>query len=148
MKRTERMSRVADVADARADQALLQFAEQQRRVAMGEERLAELRRFRDEYADIFNGGSAVGVLQLLNHRHFLQRLNEAITFQSHQLESYRANLHQEHVRVREAHNRAKALDTIVQRLSKQDQRALDRVEQAQADERTQSQYSTLLWTEE
>ncbi len=148
MKRTERMSRVADVADARADQARLQFAEQQRRVAMGEEKLAELQRFRDEYADLFSAGNEVGVLQLLNHRQFLQRLNEAITFQSHQLESYRSNLTREHVRVREAHSRAKALENIVQRLNKQDQQAVERVEQAQSDERTLNQYSTLLWSDE
>ena len=110
-------------------------------------RLTELCRFRDEYANLLTEGKEVDVLQLLNHRQFLQRLNEAIAFQTHQVESYRTHLVQKNLHLREAHGRAKALENVAKRMSTQDQHAKDRHEQAQTEDFIQGKNSEL-WSKE
>ncbi len=142
------MNLVAEFAEGRVDEARLKCVEQQRLVTQEETRLSELCRFRDEYASGLNSGKEIDVLQLLNHRQFLQKLNEAIAFQSSQIQSFQTNLTQKTVHLRQAHSRAKALENVVKRLSIKDQNSKDRQEQAQMDDFNQSKNFSAFWTED
>lgn len=134
-RRTDTMGKAAELAGEHAGSAGRRLAEQQQLLASGEAQLRELETFRDEYAGTLRGG--VDVRALLNHRQFLQRINEAIEHQRGVVQRQREALEQERIRWLAAHSRAKALESVAQRFQDADRRADERREQAQADERTQ-----------
>lgn len=144
-RRTDSMGKAAELAGERAGSAGRRLAEQQQLLASGEAQLKELECFRDEYAGTMHGG--VDVRQLLNHRQFLQRINEAIEHQRSVVQRQREALEQERIRWLAARSRAKALDSVAQRFQDADRRADERSEQAQADERTQRPQAKP-WSEE
>ncbi len=55
MTRLEKFSRVAEIAEKRAEVATVKLAERVRGVASGEAQLTELHRFRNEYASVPGG---------------------------------------------------------------------------------------------
>lgn len=133
MTRVERMNKVADMAGERKDEATLKLADRLRHVDAEESQLADLHRFREEY--IGSDSAATNVAALVNRRRFLDRINEAITFQLAQIERQRRLLEEERKSFREIQAHSQALGKVVQRLT-DDQRAHeDRAEQGESDER-------------
>lgn len=110
------------------------LAEHQQRVAKAEEQLAELRRYRDEYAQT---GGGVTVSALLNRRQFVERIDTVITQQINDVARLQRQL--EHVRSqwRDAHAREQALGSVIDRYREQERKVEERREQAEIDERMQ-----------
>lgn len=110
------------------------LAEQQQRVAKAEAQLAELRRYREEYAETAGG---VTVSALLNRRQFVERIDNVIAQQINEVARQQRQL--EHVRGqwRDAHAREQALGSVIDRYREQERKVEERREQAEIDERMQ-----------
>ncbi|WP_440224673.1 flagellar export protein FliJ [Dokdonella sp. MW10] len=133
MTRVGRMTQLADLAGDRTDEATRKLAERMRGVEGEEAQLAELERFRAEYLDA--EPAATNVAALVNRRRFLDRINEAITFQHAQIARQKRLLEEERKRFLQVQAQSKALDNVVQRLTDEQRRVEDRHDQGEADER-------------
>jgi len=137
MTRLEKFSRVAEIAEKRAEVATVKLAERVRGVASGEAQLTELHRFRNEYASVPGGDASLQIAELLNRHRFLGRVDEAIAFQRAEVERQQRLLAQEQVNCGRVRAKARALDKAVRRIGNDEARKQDRFEQSQLDERAQ-----------
>jgi flagellar FliJ protein len=110
------------------------LAEQQQRLAKAEAQLAELRRYREEYAETNSG---VTVSALLNRRQFVERIDTVIAQQINEVARQQRQLEQVRGQWRDAHAREQALGTVIDRYREQDRKVEERREQAEIDERMQ-----------
>ena len=133
MTRVERMNKLADMAGDRTDEATMKLADRLRNVDAEEAQLADLHRFREEY--IGSDSAATNVAALINRRRFLDRINEAITFQLGQIERQRRLLEEERKSFRKIQAHSHALGKVVQRLTDDQRQSEDRTEQGEADDR-------------
>ena len=137
MTRLEKFSRVAEIAEKRAEVATVKLAERVRGVASGEAQLTELHRFRNEYAGVPGGDASLQIAELINRHRFLGRVDEAIAFQRAEVERQQRLLAQEQVACGRVRAKARALDNAVRRIGTDEARKQDRYEQSQLDERAQ-----------
>ena len=138
MTRLEKFSRVAEIAERRAEVATTKLAERVRGVASGEAQLSELHRFRSEYARVPDQGDAsLQIAELVNRHRFLGRVDEAIAFQRAEVERQQRLLAQEQVACGRVRAKARAIDNAVRRIGNDEMRKQDRFEQSQLDERAQ-----------
>ncbi|MGN6480775.1 flagellar export protein FliJ [Luteibacter sp.] len=132
--RADRLQPVVDLAAEKAEEATRALAVQQRAVADAEQQLADLRRYRNEYAEIPSG---IGVAELLNRQQFLQKIDMAIVQQMGEVQRRERALERARNDWSEARGRAKALDSVTAKYREQERKSQDRREQEQADERSQ-----------
>jgi flagellar FliJ protein len=138
MTRLEKFSRVAEIAERRAEVATTKLADRVRGVASGEAQLTELHRFRSEYACVPDEGDAsLRIAELVNRHRFLGRVDEAIAFQRAEVERQQRLLAQEQVACGRVRAKARAIDNVVRRIGNDEMRKQDRFEQSQLDERAQ-----------
>ncbi|NID16865.1 flagellar export protein FliJ [Luteibacter yeojuensis] len=132
--RADRLQPVVDLAAEKAEDATRALAAQQRALADAERQLTELRRYRNEYAEMPSG---IGVSALLNRQQFLQKIDVAIVQQLGEVQRRERALDRARKDWTDARGRAKALDTVTTRYREQERKTQDRREQEQADERSQ-----------
>lgn len=129
------MQHVSGLADESADEAMQALARKQQALSEGEAQLAELYLFQREYQhDAERGVHSIG--ELLNRQQFLQRISEAIVFQQRLIEQLREAVQAQRELWLQARNRAKALGSVAHNLQQHDERADERKEQREADERS------------
>lgn len=132
--RADRLQPVVDLAAEKAEDATRALASHQRALAEGEQQLAELRRYRNEYAAMPDG---IGVSALLNRQQFLQKIDMAIVQQMSEVQRREQALQRAQQAWTDARGRAKALDSVTTKYREQERKSQDRREQEQADERSQ-----------
>ncbi|MBB3225592.1 flagellar FliJ protein [Luteibacter sp. Sphag1AF] len=132
--RADRLQPVVDLAAEKAEKATRSLADHQRQVVAAENQLAELRRYRNEYATMPDG---LGVAALLNRQQFLLRIDTAIVQQLGEVQKRELALARARGEWADARGRAKALDTVTSKYREQERKQEDRREQEQADERSQ-----------
>ena len=132
--RSDRLQPAVDQAQRRQKEALQRLAEHQQKLAQAEQQLEELQRYRREYS-LADGGLTVSAL--LNRQQFVERIDQAIVQQSRLIERLQRLLEGARERWLEAHARENALDSVVERLRKQEFQHEQRLEQAEVDERMQ-----------
>jgi len=136
MTRLQKVTRVAQIAEQRAEAATLKLAERMRGVASGEAQLGELNRFRNDYATTAaDGGIPIG--ELLNRHRFIGRVDEAIAFQLAEVQRQERLLVLEQHQCGRVRAKSRALDTFVRRVGADQARRDERFEQGQHDERFQ-----------
>jgi flagellar FliJ protein len=135
MTRLEKVTRVAEIAEQRAEVATQKLAERVRGVSSGEAQLAELNRFRNEYA--YAGDPQVAIAELINRHRFLGRVDEAIAFQVSEVQRQQRQLAIEQQNYGRVRAKSRALDTAVRRIGAHEARRHERLEQSQIDERFQ-----------
>jgi flagellar FliJ protein len=139
MTKSKRMQPVARVADQRERQAAVEMAEFRRFLDAQQAKLDELNNYRNDYARHFEeaGRGGMDAARMADYRRILARLNDAIAYQEQRL----AGLHNDYVRVRQrwtdTRTRAAALEKVMERYREEEQRAGDRREQGESDERAQ-----------
>ncbi|MEI7035944.1 flagellar export protein FliJ [Fulvimonas yonginensis] len=135
-KRADRLQPAADQARQRSEDAVLRLAEQQQRLARAERQLAELRGYRQEYANAAGVGGLTASA-LINRQQFVERIDRAIAQQTLEIERQHRLLEQARAQWRDAHAREAALDNVIDRYREQERKAEERHEQNQIDERMQ-----------
>lgn len=134
--RANRLQPAADQAKQRSEDAVMKLAEQQQRLAKAERQLAELRGYRQEYAQTPAAGGLT-VSALLNRQQFVERIDRAIAQQTVEIERQHRLLAQARTQWRDAHAREAALDNVIDRYREQERQSEERREQNEIDERMQ-----------
>ena len=132
--RSDRLQPAVDQAQRRQKDALQRLADHQQKLAHAEQQLEELQRYRRDYS-LADGGLTVSAL--LNRQQFVDRTDQAIVQQAKLIERLQRQLEGARERWLQAHARENALDSVVERLRKQESQREQRLEQAEVDERMQ-----------
>ncbi len=137
MTKSDRVKPVVKVAQNREREAARVFADSQRVLHEREQRLDELRRYRDEYRENYQARSRSGMSaqQMRTYRNFLLKLDAAVEQQEQAVHVAQCELTRQKARWMEKHVRTKALANMRTRYVTQEQRAAQRVEQKESDER-------------
>ena len=139
MTRSKRMQPVQRVARNREQAAVQKLGQSQQYLDVQKAKLEELRAYRDQYARDFEAtsGSGLDAARLQDYRVFLNRLGEAIR----QQEALIAQCQNQHEQTRrqwvETRGHSQAIDKVVDRYRRQEDRDLNRKEQQEQDERAQ-----------
>ena len=139
MKRSKRLEVVLNQAELKRKQADQLLADTQGRIQKGIQTLHQLQQYYTEYANNFYAGGAGGVNvgQLDTHQAFMQKLRMAIEQQRQAIESDQQHLEKVREHWSQVYGRYKALDSVVERAREDEQRAEDKKQQQQIDERSQ-----------
>jgi flagellar protein FliJ len=132
--RSERLQPAVDQAQRRKKDAMQRLAEHQQKLAHAEEQWEELKRYRRDYS---MGHGGLSVSALLNRQQFVERIDQAIVQQGKLVERLQRSLNAARERWLSANARENALDSVVERLRKQEDQREQRLEQAEVDERMQ-----------
>ena len=132
--RSERLQPAVDQAQRRKKDAMQRLADHQQKLAHAEEQWEELKRYRRDYS-MGNGGLSVSAL--LNRQQFVERIDQAIVQQGKLVDRLRRHLNTARELWLKANARENALDSVVERLRKQEDQREQRLVQAEVDERMQ-----------
>jgi flagellar FliJ protein len=135
MRRSRRIGVLADLEQNESDAAARALGDSQRVLRERESVLAELRRYREEYAGAgrLRGGN-VSVLAYQDYRRFISRLDEAIAQQSRLVCDALAECELRRCEWMAARSRAMSLEKAVERCERVEQRADERREQRKLDD--------------
>ncbi|HEU4653553.1 MAG TPA: flagellar export protein FliJ [Steroidobacteraceae bacterium] len=139
MSRAKRLQPVQNLVDDKERRLAQSLAGFEKKLVDAERKLQELERYRAEYERQFKETAArgIGVTGLRDYQAFLARLNEAIRQQQSVVQRAHSERDAERLRWQEMARKAKALDHVVETWNVQEQRARDRREQIETDERAQ-----------
>jgi flagellar protein FliJ len=132
--RSDRLKPAVEQAQRRKKDAMQRLAEHQQKLTHAEEQWEELKRYRRDYNI---GTCGLSVSALVNRQQFVERIDQAIVQQGKLVERLRRHLNTVRERWLNAHARQSALDSVVERLRKQEDQREQRLEQAEVDERMQ-----------
>jgi flagellar protein FliJ len=140
MTRSDRMKPIKSIADSRERDAGAVVTAAQENLQQCEQQLAQLLRYRDDYAK--GNGESVGALdgmRLQNFRAFVQRLNDAIHQQEQAVQRAREDYERKRDAWRERRVEAKTLDRAIEKLRDHERKVDDRREQFKMDEQAAAQ---------
>lgn len=139
MKRSKRLQVVLDLAERKRKQAEQLLSQSQSRVQQGEATLAQLRDYYSDYANSFYSAGSTGVTpgQLHTHQAFMQKLRVAVEQQKNALLMDRAQLEKVQEHWQAAYRHFKAVDTLVEKLKKEELVQEEKQQQKELDERSQ-----------
>lgn len=139
MTKSERLEPVLRVAEDREQRAARHMAESLRLVEERQQRLTELLQYREEYLTRFaaSGGVARSALALRDYKAFLDRLDYVIKEQQKVLELAKAEFEKRKKKWLATRTKTKALDKAIDRLQSAEERAADKKQQKESDERAQ-----------
>lgn len=138
MKRAQRLEMVQNVVDDQERRRAEALAASERRVAESEAKLAELEAYHASYANGFAARAQAGIdgVMARDYQAFLDRLEEAVRQQNQIVVRARAQRDGEKRNWQGAAQRAEAVGQMVKRFKTEEERAADRREQAESDERS------------
>ncbi|MCF6354775.1 MAG: flagellar export protein FliJ [Candidatus Polarisedimenticolaceae bacterium] len=142
MSPSKRFKPVLRVAESNERNAAHQFGDSQRYMQKQQARLDELREYHDEYLERFNTASRNGIsaAQLREYQAFLAKLDLAIKEQEGVVQASDKNQTEKKELWQQKHIRSKVLDNVMQRYQAEEQRAMEKREQKEADERSQRRH--------
>jgi flagellar FliJ protein len=129
------MQPIKALADTRERDAGAVVAAARRAVEERERQLEQLRGYRVDYARRASTEGAADAVRLQNYHAFLARLADAIRQQEESVAAARRDLEQKLAQWQERRVEAASLGKVVQRIASVEQKAADRREQRETDER-------------
>lgn len=135
MTRSDRMKPIKDLADRSERDAGTVVAAARRVLEEREAQLAQLRAYREDYARRAAHEGAADAVRLQNYHAFLARLGDAVRQQEELVALGRQDLERKTAAWQEKRVEAASLGKVVDRLAGAEQRAADRREQRETDER-------------
>jgi len=139
MKRSQRLDPVVRVAENREQQAARSLGNSQSALNQAQQRLNELRNYREEYVQRFHANGAIGMsaVQMGDYRLFLSNLSCAIEQQAGLVKQAATVVEQQRQQWFSRRGKVKMLGNVVSRFQTDEQRVVDRKEQLEQDERAQ-----------
>lgn len=131
MKKSQRLEPVVKVAESREQQAARALGQAQTLQNQAEQRLAELKNYKEEYLRRFHtqGSRGMSAAQMEDYRRFLGKLDLAIAQQQQVAEQTARIVEAKRGHWHERHGKTRALDKVVERYQADEQRREDRKEQ-------------------
>lgn len=130
--RSKRLEPLLRHAEAREDEAARVFAQTQQALEANEQRLAELRRYADEYAGVSHG--AINPALLANREAFRERVQEAVGLQAQAVERSRGLCELERARLLIASRDAQVMEKLAASHRATEARHQDRRTQKELDD--------------
>lgn len=139
MKRSKRLQVVLDLAERRKQEADRILGEAQGRLTQGQQTLAQLQSYYNEYVNSFYAQGATGISlgQIQNHQAFVQKLQAAIDQQKRAIQLEQAQLERVREHWQAAYGRHKAIDSLVEKARTEEQLLQEKQQQKILDERSQ-----------
>ena len=139
MKKSNRLKPVQRLSEAREQDAAKALGDSNRHVSEQEQRLADLENYREEYARYYQqrGEQGVTAAKLMELQRFLHNLNKAIEQQQQVVAMARQRSEQSKQQWNSARGKSQALDKVVERYRKEEDRSASRQEQKDNDEYAQ-----------
>ncbi|WP_290704479.1 flagellar export protein FliJ [Amphritea sp.] len=139
MKRSKRLQVVLDLAERKRKQAEQLLGQTQSRVQQGEATLVQLQDYYSDYANSFYSAGSEGVTpgQLQTHQAFMQKLRVAVEQQRNALLMDRAQLEKVKEHWQAAYQHYKSVDTLVEKLKREELLKEEKQQQKELDERSQ-----------
>ncbi len=146
MKKSNRLKPVQRLSEAREQDAAKALGDSNRHVSEQEQRLADLENYREEYARYYQqrGEQGVTAAKLMELQRFLHNLNKAIEQQQQVVAMARQRSEQSKQQWNNARGKSQALDKVVERYRKEEDRSASRQEQKDNDEYAQRKDSKKL----
>lgn len=137
MKKSQRLEPVAKVAESREQQAARALGQAQTLMNQAEQRLVELKNYKEEYLRRFHtqGSRGMNAAQMEDYRRFLAKLDIAIAQQQQAVEQAAVRVETQRQHWFERRGKTQALDKVVARYQADEQRREDRNEQLELDAR-------------
>ncbi len=141
--RSERFRPLQRLAERKEEAAARQLGIARRKLAEAEQRLNELRRFREEYCRQLQESGQQGLdgRRLQSFQQFLSQLDTAIGQQQQQLESCRVACERESHHWKNCHREQRILEKTMERFRNEEQRRARRREQKLEDDQTTSRHT-------
>lgn len=133
MSKSRRLDPLIQRAEERKSAVAKEFAAKTRSLAQNEQRLAELLRYSEEYAQV-GAGSTTSPALLANREAFRGTLKQAVVLQQRAVEQSRQSTEFERTRLLIASRDAKVLDKLAANYRAEERRHAERVEQRAMDE--------------
>jgi flagellar FliJ protein len=134
MERSRRIAAIADLEQHESDHAARALAESQRVLREREAVLADLRRYRDEYAGSRRPAHTQSIVAFQDFQRFLARLDEAVAWQDRLVAEAQRECEAQRTTWMTARSRALSLEKAVERCERIEQRVEARREQGRLDE--------------
>jgi flagellar FliJ protein len=139
VKRSERLKVVLAVAERKRKEADRFLADAQRRVSQGEDGIAQLQRYLQEYQQQFtaSGQQGLSIGALHTQQAFMHKINNTICEQQQALEQARQQLQQIRAYWQQVYARQKGIERLIRKAREEEQQLLERKLQRDIDERSQ-----------
>jgi flagellar protein FliJ len=139
VKRSKRLEPVGTLADEVERACAVQMASVHRRVAEAERRCIELKRYLEEYQDMFRrrATAGIGVTGMRDYQTFIARLGEAVRQQEGVIAQLHADSDRARARWLEAAARKSAVRKVIANERSEDQKLEERRSQKESDEHAQ-----------
>jgi flagellar protein FliJ len=139
VKRSKRLEPVGVLAQETERECALQMASVQGRLADAERRCQELRRYLEEYRDMFRRRATAGmrVTGMRDYQTFIARLDEAVRQQEGVIGQLQADCERARANWLQAAARSSAVHKVIANVRSEDQRLEDRRSQKESDEHAQ-----------
>jgi flagellar protein FliJ len=137
MSPSKRLRPVQQIAATKERNAARTMGQARQSLAQEEAKLAQLKRYHQEYLDRFQEVASQGMSanQLQEYRAFLSKLDEAIREQQKVVAASMANHSSHKDNWKQKRTRTQALGKVVERYRREERQAADRSEQKENDER-------------
>ena len=132
MKQSKRIDPLLQRAQDHQDEVARDLAKRQQALDTHQARLAELRRYAEEYANAQL--AATTAVQLMNRRAFLDRLDNAVAQQSQTVDRNREKVEAERARLLLASRDKQVLEQLAASYRAQEQRVAERRDQRELDD--------------
>jgi len=138
MKKSQRIKTIVDIKTTQEKSALEALGESQQKLLSTQTQVESLRKYRQEYQDKFNQLGSVGirVVQLLEFRSFMDKLDKAIAGQEQSLSECETDLITKRKIWEGMHHRTQSLQKICNTALAVEIKQEDKLEQLAQDERT------------
>lgn len=145
MSRSERLKPVVKIVESRERDAARVLGHYQQALNQRRGKLAELESFRNEYSDRFQsaGAQGLGASQVRGFHTFLSNLTAAIQHEQQQVARALQEYEMSKQQWMTTHTKTRALDKVVDRYKKEENRVEQQREQGESDERALRMKSNL-----
>jgi flagellar FliJ protein len=137
MKRSQRIKTIVEIKAAQEKSSLEALGASQRKLLTTQAQVESLRKYRQEYQDRFRqlGGVGISVVQLLEFRSFMDKLDQAIAGQEHTLSECETDLMMKRKIWEGLHHRTQSLQKVCNSALAAEIKQEDKLEQLAQDER-------------
>jgi flagellar FliJ protein len=137
MKRSQRIKTIVEIKAAQEKNSLEALGASQRKLLATQAQVESLRKYRQEYQDRFRqlGGVGISVVQLLEFRSFMDKLDQAIAGQEHSLSECETDLMMKRKIWEGLHHRTQSLQKVCNSALAAEIKQEDKLEQLAQDER-------------
>ncbi len=137
MKRSQRIRTIVEIKAAQEKNSLEALGASQRKLQATQAQIESLKKYRQEYQDRFNqlGCAGIGVLQMLEFRSFMDKLDKAIMGQEYSLSECETDLMAKRKIWEGMHHRTQSLQKVCDSALAAEIKQEDKLEQSAQDER-------------